>query len=181
MQQEVLFADDIKNPLGRLQRGGQCGREGREFQVGAVNEVVEAHQPHEIERARQAEDVFVGKAEMIAKRREGPVVHAPLNFEAHRGAATKVPQLLLDLLEQVLRLFLVDVEIAVPGDAEGVRAVNAIAGKELAGAKLDDLAKKDVPLRPVPGGLDPNQPRQDARHRQDGHEAHHVGNLGVVE
>ena len=62
-----------------------------------------------------------------------------------------------------------------------MRAVDAVAGKQLAGAELDDFAEEDVALRSVAGGLDVDQPGQDARHGQDGHEALRVGRVRVVE
>ena len=180
VQQDVLLADGVEDVLGGLQGRWTRRGERRVFQVGPVQQVIEAHQPHEVEGTPQPEDVFVGEAEMIAQRGEDPVVHPLLDLQAHGGAAAEVAQLLLDFFQQVFRLLLVDVEVAVARDPEGMRPVDAIAGKELAGAKLDDLAEENVALRAVPGGLDVDQPGQHARDGQDGHEALHVRRLRVV-
>ena len=69
VQQDVLLADGVEDALGRLQGRRMRRRERRVFQVGPVDQVVQAHQPHEVEGPAQAEDVFVGEAEVVAERR----------------------------------------------------------------------------------------------------------------
>ena len=49
-------------------------------------------------------------------------VDAVLDLEAHGGAAAEVAELVLDFLEEVLGLFLVDVEVAVARDPKRVHA-----------------------------------------------------------
>src|SRR6478609_7191640 len=77
------------------------------------------------------------------------------------GAAAEIAQLLLDPLEQVFCLLVVDVEIAVAGDPEGVGAVDPVAGEKRAGPELHDFAEKHEGLRPGLFGCDLNQARQD--------------------
>ena len=54
------------------------------------------------------------------------------HFEPDGIAAARTPQLLLDAAQKVLGFFLVDVEIAVAGDAKGVHAVEERPGKRSA-------------------------------------------------
>lgn len=76
------------------------------------------------------------QTEVIAECVEDRVLHALLDLQTHGRAAPEVAQFLLDLLEQVLRFLLVDVEIAVAGDPEGPRAVQSVAGKEFPAQSL---------------------------------------------
>jgi len=59
---------------------------------------------------------------VLAECGEKSGVDAFLYLEAHGGTAAEVAQLFLDFLEEVFGFFLVDVEVAIAGDAEGVRA-----------------------------------------------------------
>src|SRR5207248_4929808 len=59
-------------------------------------------------------------------------------FQTHGIAATGTPQFLFDCAKQVFRLFLVDVEIAVTGDAESVHAIEDEAGKKFGDVMFDE-------------------------------------------
>src|SRR5438477_12592692 len=61
-----------------------------------------------------------------------------LYFETHSISANGTPQFLLNRPQQVFRLFLVDVDIAVRVEAECVEAVVANAGKEFGVVVLDE-------------------------------------------
>src|SRR5437667_7209071 len=67
-----------------------------------------------------------------------------LYFETHSIAATGTPQFLLNRPQQVFRLFLVDVEIAVTGDAESVDAVEHQAGKKFGDVMFDQRREVNV-------------------------------------
>src|SRR6266566_7421622 len=60
---------------------------------------------------------------------------------------TGTPQFLLNRPQQVFRLFLVDVEIAITGDAERVHTVEDEAGKKFGDVMFDERREVDV----IPG------------------------------
>src|SRR5438270_7936912 len=68
-------------------------------------------------------------------------------FETHGITTTGSPQFLLNRPQQVFRFFLVDVEIAVAGDAESVHAVEHQAGKEFGDVMFDERGEVNV----IPG------------------------------
>ena len=76
------------------------------------------------------------------------LAHADL--DAHGVAAVAAAQLGLDGLEQVLALLLVNLEVPVAGDAEGVGAAQARAGEELLHVAGDDVLEQHEGARPRP-------------------------------
>ena len=95
------------------------GTNGVEAQVGAleVGDDVEAAQ---VERRRQPVDLRAGDAELAHQQVEHVVVHVLLDLEAHRRAEPAPGQLLLQGGEEVLGVVLLDLEVLVAGDPEGV-------------------------------------------------------------
>ena len=93
-----------------------------------------------------------------------------LHFEPDRIAAARSPQFLLDAAQEVVGFFLVDVEIAVSGDAKSVRAIEDQAGKEIGDVMFDERREINVVPRLVFAfaARHQNQARQDARHLHDG-------------
>src|SRR5688500_14793669 len=57
--------------------------------------------------------------------------------EPERVAAAGSPQFLLDAAEQVVGFFFIDVKIAVPRHAKGMRAIENQAGKKVGDMMLD--------------------------------------------
>ena len=92
------------------------------------------------------------------------------HFQANGVAAAGTPQFLLDRAQEVLRFFLVDVEIAVAGDAKGVDAVENQAGEKLGDVMFDERGEVNV----IPGlvialaARHQNQPRYHSRHLHNG-------------
>jgi hypothetical protein len=145
------------------------GREGGVFEVGAVDGG-EAHQAQEVEGAAETEDVFAGELKVSAEGFENIVLDGVLDFEADGGVAAEVAELFLDFLEDVVGFLVVDVEVAVAGDAEGAGVAEAVAGEEGGGAKFYDVTEEDVALRPGVGGAEAHESREDAGHGKDGDE-----------
>ena len=71
---------------------------------------------------------------MIAEVFENAVVDVGLDFETHGGSPAKITQLFFNFLEEVFCFFLIDVEVAVAGDAERIGSKYFVAGKEFTGA-----------------------------------------------
>jgi len=97
----------------------------------------------EIDRAVDAVDVVLRNGEVLAQNFEKIGVHAVFDLKAHGGTAAEVAELVFDFLQQIFGFLLVDVEIAVSGDAESMGGVEPVAGEELTGAEFDDFAEKN--------------------------------------
>ncbi len=74
--------------------------------------------------------------------------HRGVHLDAHHLGEAAVPDLLLDQAEQVLRLVsVIDLEIGVAGDPEGVPAQNLHAGEERLQVGADDLLERHELVR----------------------------------
>src|SRR2546423_14376556 len=69
------------------------------------------------------------------------------HFEPNGIAATGTPQFLLNRAQQVFRLFLINVKIAVAGDAESMHAVEDEAGKKFSDVMFNERGEVNV----IPG------------------------------
>src|SRR5581483_6732200 len=180
VQKDVLTAEGIED-VGNMAQGRDVNRGERGvLQIGPVD-VIKAEQPHEVEGPVEAKNVFMGETEVVAQRIKNDVVHPVFDLQTDGGAAAEVAQLFLDFLEKVLRLLLVDVEIAVARDPEGMRAVHDVAGEKHAGAELDDLAEKHVALRAAFRRLDLDEARENARHGQNRAPVFHLRRFRIIE
>ncbi len=93
-------------------------------------------------------------------------------FETDRIAPARTPQFLLDAAQEVIGFLLVNIEIAVPGDAERVRAIEEQAGEKVGDVMFDERREIDVIPRFVfaLAARQQNQARQDARDLDNGME-----------
>jgi len=181
VEQDIAFLDGSED-AGRGLEGQQLGwRKRGELEIRPVHEVGKVHHAHEVERTAELEHPFVVELEMLAEEMKDRLGRIGLDFETHGRAAPKVAQLLLDLLEQVFRLFVVDVEIAVPGNSEGMGADDAVTGKKVPGAQFDDFAEEDESLRAAFVRRDLHEPGQNARHGQDRGEVLGLGRVRIVD
>ena len=122
---------DGRRRLDRCQ-GPVGGRdEGRVLQVLAV-QVGDVVQPRQVERPGQPEHLGLGDPELADQQVQHVLVDGLLDLEPHRRAEAAAQQLLLQRLEQVLGVVLLDLEVLVAGDPEGVRAEHLHAGEQLA-------------------------------------------------
>ena len=181
VEEDVALVEGGEDVLPGEGNRARVRGEGRILQGGSVDEIVDAHQAQQIQRPVDTENVLAGQAEVVGEAVEGELVHAILDFQAHGGAAAQVAQLVLDALEEIFGLLLVDVEVAVAGDAEGEGAVDTVAGEELVGAELDDFAEEDEPFRAAGRGGDLHHAREDPGHGQDGEEPLVLRRGGVVD
>ncbi len=85
------------------------------------------------------------------------------DLQAHRRAEPAPQQLLLQRLEEVLRVVLLDLEVLVAGDPEGVDAEHLHAGEEPLEVLADDVLERHEPL--VAQG---HEPAEDRRHLDPG-------------
>ena len=180
MEEDVAFAEGVEEGGGGAKGGDVDGVKRGEFEVGAVD-LAQAHEAKEIDGAGEAKNVFVGQGQVVAQSLENDVVHAVLDLKPNSSAAADVAQLLLDFLEQVFRLLLVDVEIAVARDAKGVSAADAVAGEEAAGAELDDFAEENVAAVLGACRIDTYEAREDAGDGENANVALNLGSGGIIE
>ena len=86
-------------------------------------------------------------------------VHRLLDLEPHRRAEAAPLQLLLERLEEVLRVVLLDLEVLVAGDPEGVGGQHVHAGEELLEVLADDVLDRHEALV-----ADPDEAAERRRH-----------------
>ncbi len=147
LQQHVLLGDaaDEVGGLGGL-GGGEVGvgpgDEGGVVQVGPVDvgDLVETAQ---VERGGEAVDLVLGDPELAGEQLHDVVVEVLLDLQAHRRAEAASGQLPLEGGEQVLGVVLLDLEVLVAGDPEGVVLVDLHAREELVEVGGDDVLERD--------------------------------------
>ena len=166
VQEDVALAHMVENVGLRLERDDRAGGEALVAQLRAVDLHRERHESREIQRTVDAVDILLLEVEDF----EEPLLHMRgavfFHFEAHGGAALHLAQFLLDGVEQVARLLLVDIEVAVARDAEEVSALDLHPAEKRLHMLLDDVSEEDIV---VAAGLrgKRHEPRQDARGLDD--------------
>ena len=122
---------------------------GRRLEVRPV-QLHELPQRREVEHARDLEAVLVADARAVDQDPPGDLGHRPLDLEPDRLAEPPAPDLLLDGLEQVVRLVLLDRDVRVAGDPEQVGLEDLHAPEQLVEVRLDDLVEEHEPVRARP-------------------------------
>src|SRR4029077_14993955 len=144
MQQNILLAHDLENVGLRRQGRIGCGLERPIFQLG---ESVVRHQWHEMRhRKRAIELVEVGFLQIEKSEEQVAEIWWTIrfHFQPNGIAAAGTPQFLLNRPQQVFRLFLVNVEIAVAGNAERVHAIEDEPGEKLGDVMFNERGEVNV-------------------------------------
>ena len=118
-----------------------CGHLLGVVQVRAVDPGDHA-QPAQVQRGGQREDLVVLDAQFAHQQVadvRGDVVD---DLQAHRRAEAAAQQLLLQGLEQVLRVVLLDLEVLVAGDPEGVVLHDVHAREQVVQVLGDDVLER---------------------------------------
>ncbi len=170
MEQDVLLAHDIEN-IG-VRRQGRIARRLKDA-VFEIAEGVVRHQRRQMghgERTIEAVKIGLGQIEKFEEQLAKIARAIGFHFQAHGIAPAGAPQFLLDAAEQIIRLFFVDVEVAVPGDAKGVHAIEDQTREEIGDVVLDEGGEVDVIPRLVflAPARHEDEAGQDARHLHDG-------------
>ena len=150
VQQDVVAAYGVEDVdrLGRLDLGQQrvsARHERRELQLLA-GEVGDAVEPGEVERAGEPEDLPLVDVELGDQQVQHARVDGLLDLEADRRPEAAAQQLLLESLEEVLGVVLLDLQVLVAGDAEGVDLEDLHAGEEPFEVLADHVLERDEPL-----------------------------------
>ncbi len=121
----------------------------------------------EIERAVDAVDIVFAQLENLAQDILHVAWAAVLDFQAHRIAAGPLAQFVLDGAQQIFRLFLVDIEVAVARNAEAINLLHFQPGKEVVDMVLNQILDEDVVPFIAFRMRNAHQSRQDARNGHD--------------
>ncbi len=129
--------------LGQLSVGRRHERVVLEVLARQVGDRVESD---EVQQPVDPEDLVLGDAELLDEQLEHLRGDRLLDLETHRGAEAPAQQLLLEGLEEVLCVVLLDLEVLVAGDPEGVDLEHLHAGEEALEVLADDVLERHEPL-----------------------------------
>lgn len=117
----------------------------------------------EVQGTRQRVHLGLADLQLAHQQVQDLAVDGLLDLQAHRRPEAAPHELLLQGLEQVLRVVLLDLQVLVPGQAEGVVLQDLHAREQLLQVGGDDVLDGDVAAR---GAL--QEPRQQRRHLHTG-------------
>ena len=129
--------------VGQLAVGDRHEGGVLEVLAGEVGDVV---QPAQVERTGHADDLLRRDAELGDQQVEHLRGDRLLDLEPHGRAEPPAQQLLLQCLEQVLGVVLLDLEILVAGDPEGVELQHLHAGEQPLEVLADDVLERHEAL-----------------------------------
>ena len=108
------------------------------MQVGAVQRV-DAPQPAQVQGAADTEDAVGAHLELCGQEIGQVLAHVRLYLEPESLAEAAAAELHLDGDQEVVRLVLLEGEVGVPGDPEGVVMADGHAGEQRVQVGGDDL------------------------------------------
>ena len=157
--------------LGQQRVGGRHERGVLQLLAVLVGDAVQAAQ---VERAGEPEHLLVAHAELGDQQVEDALGHRLLDLEPDRRAEPAAQQLLLERGEEVLRVVLLDLEVLVAGDPEGVHLEDLHAREQPLEVLADDVLERDEPLV-----AERHEPVEDRRHLDPGEVL--LAGLGVAD
>lgn len=148
MEEDVVLPDGIEGAGGGCERRGDGGGEERIVEVRkAATRFSQGKYLGEIDGARHAVDILVGKVQMaeeIGFDFDGAILG---EFKTNGGAPIPFLEFLFDGQEKVVGLFLVNIELAVASDAGGPGTMNLHSGEHFADKVADQFRKKNEIFR----------------------------------
>ncbi|GAA3505923.1 hypothetical protein GCM10019016_130370 [Streptomyces prasinosporus] len=120
-----------------------AGDELRVLQLGPV-QAVDAEQAGQVERAGQRVHLGLGDLQLAHEEVQHLAVDGLLHLQPHRRPEAAPHQLLLQGLEEVLRVVLLDLQVLVAGEPEGVVLQHLHAREQLLQVRGDDVLDGDV-------------------------------------
>ena len=134
----------------------------RVVQLGAVD-LGEVEQAAQIERTGEAVDLLRGDVELADQQVEREVVHVVADLEPDRRTEAAPQELGLERLDEVLGLVLLDHDVLVAREAEGVVIEDLHAGEEVVEVVRDQLLERQV-AHGVAVARDVDEAREHRRH-----------------
>ena len=176
--QHHVAGADRREELRRLpQRGMDRRDEVRRLQAIVGLEVHELGHARDVHRAVALDEIARFEVEHFEEFLAQSLADRRAHFESHRIAAAPAAQLLLDRDQQVLGLFLIDVQVRIARHAEGRVVEDPGAREEFRELPADHVGEEDVGARARFAAGYPEHAREHARHLHHG-ETH--GLLGIV-
>ena len=150
VHQHVAVAQRREDALGCLafaerRRGG--GHERRVLELGPVD-AVDLPQRRQVEQPGHLDDVAGVDVELAQQQLEHVLGHVVGDLEAHRRAEPAAGQLAFQRLQQVLVAVLLDLEVGVAGDPEGVVLDDLHAGEQHRQERRDQLLHRQERATP---------------------------------
>ncbi len=149
VDEHVALAQHGEELVGVVRRVGEArGRHRRPrlgVEVGAI-ERVHAPQPAQVERRGDAEDALAADLELGGQQLDDVVVHVGFDLEAQGLAEAASSELHFDGDEEVVGLVLLEGQVGVAGDPEGVVVPDRHAGEERVEVGGDDLLERHEAL-----------------------------------
>src|SRR5581483_3467143 len=152
-------AADGEQVAGGAESGRGHRRRRRELELGPV-QGIELRQRAGIEEPVDLVEVVGRELQLPQQQLADAGGHPGVDLEPHRPAEAALAELHLDGGQEVVGLLVVDHEVGVAGDPEGVPALHVHAGEEHREAFADELLE-GVEARPVLRHLEPRQQRRD--------------------
>ncbi|CAM5359665.1 hypothetical protein SBADM41S_04542 [Streptomyces badius] len=116
------------------------------FELRPVQRRDLGEQPGQVERPGQRVDLRLGHLQLADQQVQHVRVDGLLDLQPDRRAEAAAHELLLQCLEQVLRVVLLDLQVLVPGDPEHVVRQHLHPREQLLQVRRDDVLDRDVPL-----------------------------------
>src|SRR5271165_1437241 len=155
--------DEIENRLKALVRMMQKHWPAPDIREDIVM-VGQARRKRRGKRSKlQIGTIVVGQCECLQQLFGNMVRAIGLNFQTDCRAAAPFPQLKLDRFEEVVGLFLVQIEITVSGHTKLVGSFHSDPMEERPDMRLNQVPDKDVAVNPTFAGLVSQKSRQYSR------------------
>ena len=152
VHQQVAFANSVENVATVSERGGNHRRVNRIVQLRNLD----TRQRHQVTQFEQLIDIVhvtfaerrnrlcLACAELLEQQLSHRGRHLAVNLQPHDLSKSPLKNLLLDRLEQILRLIdLPEIEIRVSRDAERMPARDRHTGKQRAKILADHILERD--------------------------------------
>ena len=149
VNQDIPFPDRFEDAaaLCKFRDRGRLVR--RSLVLVEAREAVHFHADCEIQRTRDVIDPVLADLKFLLQDFQQLFVDALLDLKTDYFAPLALFQLLLDLKQQVLRLFLIDGQVGIPHDAVRAHAVHVVVLEQHVDVMLDDFLEEDPDLMPV--------------------------------
>ena len=143
MKQDISFSQLFKDTSLLHEFRYRLGNILLFLQMGKAFHPVHFHQEGEIQRAVDTVNILFLNGKLILDHAQQALIHTGFHFQPDRLAPLPLFQLLFNFLQQILRFVLIDGQIRIPHDTEGMGAYHVIIQKQSGNIPFYDLLQKD--------------------------------------